>query len=208
MIVKNCFLYRRRVITICDQITGKDLLLLLLYLPGKSKSVNEEIRGKTRITKMIFLFEKEFADQFDNIDKNSLPEFFPYDYGPFSKELLENIRFFKMINFIEEKSTDIKMEEAEVDEHINEINEDIGYGENVGIYEVPITNEVSYRLTKKGLDYVENKIIDKINEGQKEFLIEFKKKINSLSLNTILDYVYNKYPDQAKESKIKDRYLN
>ena len=81
------------------ELNGKDLLLTLLYLPGKTNQINEKIIGRTRITKMIFLFEKELYKNFDNIKEDNLPDFFAYDYGPFSKELLDDIRFFKMIGY-------------------------------------------------------------------------------------------------------------
>ncbi len=186
---------------------GKDLLLVLLYVNGKTDKINEPIIGKTRLTKMVFLFEKELLKKFKNINEDSLPEFFAYDYGPFSKELLDDIRFFQMIDFINEESLDYKLTEPEIEEYIYDINDDIGYGENVDVFDVDIPKEVAYSLTQKGIKFVEEKLLDQFNKDQLELLSNFKSKINKLSLNAILNYVYNKYPDSASNSLIKDNYI-
>jgi len=179
------------------KLNGKDILLVLLYLPGKGQKINEPIIGKTRLMKTMFLFEKELYKNFNNIDGETLPEFFTYDYGPFSNELLDSIKFFEMSNFIEEKSTGFSLLEPEWKEYLYNINNDVGYGNNLGIFDVNIPGEVKYQLTKNGIKYVEENILDKINEEQKKVLIKFKKKINTLSLDAILEYVYNKYPESC-----------
>lgn len=189
------------------KLKGKDILLLFLYLPGTGEEKNEKIYGRTRLTKMMFLFEKELYKKFDNLDENSLPNFFAYDYGPFSKELLDDLRFFKMINFITEDNTKNKLSKPELEEYLYDINDDIGYGDEIDIFDVDIPNEVAYQLTEKGINYVEDKLLDKLSEKQKQILQRFKEKINKLSLDAILEYVYKKYPDSAENSLIKERYL-
>jgi hypothetical protein len=186
---------------------GKDILLILLYLPGALKEKNEPIIGRTRITKMMFLFEKELFKNFDNIREESLPEFFAYDYGPFSKDLLDDIRFFRMIKFISEDSVGEAMSEAAVHEFVYDIEDDIGYGEEIDILNLDIPKESMYSLTEKGIDFVEKSLIPLFTKEQIELLQQFKNKINILSLDAILSYVYNKYPEGAEKSKIRDRYI-
>jgi hypothetical protein len=41
------------------KMSGKDFLLALLYCPGKDSAENEPVIGRTKLTKMVFLFEKE-----------------------------------------------------------------------------------------------------------------------------------------------------
>ena len=36
----------------------KDILLLLLYSPGVTEQINEPIKGRTRILKILFIFKK------------------------------------------------------------------------------------------------------------------------------------------------------
>jgi len=196
-----------------QNLTGKDILLLLLYLPGKTGEDNEAISGRTRLTKMIYIFEKEIKDNFDNLDKKSMPEFFAYNYGPFSRELFDDLQFFINIGFIEEDEVDIelnnkKLNEEDYYEYKYNISEEIGYGE---IDEETIENEAtlySYELTEKGCRYVINNILNNITSDQRELLIRFKKKVNTLTLDSLISYVYNKYPEDAEESKIRANYVS
>lgn len=190
------------------ELNAKDLLLVLLYLPGVTSEINEPITGRTRITKMFFLFEKEIYKKFDNIEITNMPEFFAYNYGPFSKDLLDDIRFFCNIGFINEEPLDNDMTEPEMEEYCFEvISDDIGYDEDTDTCNIGIQKEVKYTLTKKGERYVRENLIDKFSNEQIELLSKFKCKINELPLDAILEYIYIKYPDSTEKSKIKEKYL-
>jgi len=194
-------------------LTGKDILLLLLYLPGKTGKNNEPISGRTRLTKMIYIFEKEIKDSFDNLDKSSMPEFFAYNYGPFSRELFDDLQFFINIGFIKEAEVDIeldntKLNEEDYYEYKYNISEEIGFGE---IDEETVEKEASlysYNLKEKGSKYVKDNIINNITDEQRDKLIRFKKKVNSLSLDSLISYVYNKYPEDTEKSKIRNNYVS
>jgi len=190
------------------ELKAKNLLLILLYLPGVSSEVNEPINGRTRLTKMFFLFDKEIYKKFDNFKITNMPEFFAYNYGPFSKDLLDDIRFFCNMGFINEESLEYDMTEPEKEEYCKEIsNDDIGYGDDIDACKIGVLKEVQYTLTKKGERYVKENIIDEFSDEQIELLSQFKCKINELPLDAILEYVYNKYPESAEKSKIKNKYL-
>jgi len=194
-------------------LTGKDILLLLLYLPGKTGRNNEPISGRTRLTKMIYIFEKEIKDSFDNLDKSSMPEFFAYNYGPFSRELFDDLQFFINIGFIKEAEVDIeldntKLNEEDYYEYKYNISEEVGFGE---IDEETVEKEASlysYNLKEKGSKYVKDNIINNITDEQRDKLIRFKKKVNSLSLDSLISYVYNKYPEDTEKSKIRNNYVS
>lgn len=190
-----------------NKLKAKDILLLLLYLPGRTETINEPIVGRTRITKMMFLFERELYKQFKNISLESLPEFFAYNYGPFSKDLLDDLRFFKMIKFIEDQELNESLTEAEAGEYLYDIEEDYEYPTELNLYDVESPTQTQYKLTEKGMKYVNDKIIKSFDPEQIEILELFKTKINSLSLDQLLYYVYNKYPDMTTNSLIKDKYV-
>lgn len=191
-----------------NKLSSRDILLVLLYLPGKSGEINEPIEGRTRLTKMMFIFKKEISKKLNKLDQDSLPEFFAYDYGPFSKDLFDDLRFFESIDFIKEnENDDSTVAEAEMGEYMYDINNQRGFEENVDVLNVEPPSAVSFSLTEKGEKYVEDELIALLEEEQKEFLSQFKKKINVLSLDAILEYVYKKYPKFATKSKIKDNYL-
>ena len=82
-------------------VSSKDFLMLLLYAKGHKKQF-EPIRGRTRIMKMVFLFDKEVRKKF-NLDKvipnNVLPDFTPYDYGPFSSKVFDDLEFLVELGF-------------------------------------------------------------------------------------------------------------
>ena len=67
--------------------------------------------------------------------------------------------------------------------------------------------ELEYSLTVVGRKYVDKKLWNLFSAPQKEKLKNFKAQINKISLNTLLNYVYNKYPETTKESIIVNKYL-
>lgn len=68
--------------------------------------------------------------------------------------------------------------------------------------------ELSYSLSQSGEKYVEEKIWIYFSSIQKDKLKTFKSQINKISLDALLRYVYNKYPEDAKRSLIADKYLD
>ncbi|MDP4120741.1 MAG: hypothetical protein Q8876_06790 [Bacillota bacterium] len=190
------------------QLNGKDLLLSILYSPGQKAEINESIIGRTKLTKIIFLFEKEIYNQFfkDEIDIK-LPEFKPYYFGPFSEELISDLSFFLAIGMIKTTITTIPL--SPIDDVENEAICD--YNENDEWMEASLNQiekfELEYSLTSCGLKYVEDKIWGLFTSHQIEKLKSFKSQINKLSLDSLLRYVYIKYPEETKESLIAKKYL-
>lgn len=185
------------------KLTGADYLLLLLYLNDHSP-----IFGAVRLTKMMFLFNKEISEALKkkNIDCGKLPDFIPYNFGPFSKDVYEQIELFSNIGFI--KVTDIKTVEdmGELDDweespFIDEtVEQENGYIRQERKY-------FKYEIESLGIHFVEEKLLPELMPEQKEILERFKSKITSLSPKQILKYVYTKYPDFTENSLIKDEVL-
>lgn len=74
------------------------LPLALLYASNK-----QEVDGRTRMQKLIFLIQQEF-----DTDPPGTYHYIPYDYGPFAKKLYEDLDYLEDRDFIKEKkdSTD------------------------------------------------------------------------------------------------------
>lgn len=186
-----------------QKLNGADYLLLLLYLNDK-----QPILGAIRLTKMMFLFEKEIAPilKKKGLDSENLPNFFAYNFGPFSKDVYEQVELFKGIKFIQVTNINANEEMAEVDDleealYIDEMK-NRGYALNSdGKY-------YKYQILSTGERYVVEKIKQNITEKQEEILSAFKRKITSLSPKQILKYVYTKYPDYAENSLIKKEVLD
>lgn len=190
-------------------ITSKDLLLCFLYSPGMNSSNNEPIIGRTKLTKMMFLFEKEIAPTFfKNNNMITLPTFEPYYFGPFSRQLFEDLSFFQSIGMIIAEKTNIPLSFADKVESDNVFDADNDFWDDACFEDEIEHFELSYSLSAAGKNYVESNVWDSFTSAQKEKLKAFKAQINKISLDTLLRYVYNKYPEEAKNSKIADKYLS
>lgn len=190
------------------KLNGKHILLLLLYSPGKSNEINEPIAGKTRIIKMMFLFKEQIKKDFikdSNIELISFPEFFPWNYGPFSKDVYNDIEFFINNGFIEDTQLRKEMSEIEQDEYENWAEDYLFENEKELL--TNIQNEESFRLSQRGIDFVAQKLYNHLSANQKEILRNFKKSINESSLDAILRYTYLKFPEYTTKSKIKEKVV-
>lgn len=190
-----------------------DFILLLLYSPGYTGEVNEPIAGRTKITKMLFLFEKELATKFHlselvgsaEIDK--IFNFEGWNYGPMSKTLFKDIDFLKNINFVEDV-TNLEEEELSLEE-IEEYNSYIEDEKSENSLVTEYKSEV-LKLTPKGIKFIEDKNkYDALTDEQKQLLINFKAKFNKAKLYHILKYVYTnpKYIQYLDKSKIRNKFL-
>lgn len=185
------------------KLIGADYLLLLLYLNNK-----EPIKGAVRLTKMMFLFEKQIAPALKErgLESDKLPEFFAYNYGPFSKDIYQQLDLFKSINFI--KIEDIYSEEelASVDNMIeNEFVDECFEGD---IELKTESNYWLYRIADEGSGFVESELLPNIKEEHQRLLEQFKRKITDMPIKKLLHYVYTKYPEYTDKSLIKEEVLN
>lgn len=187
------------------KLNGTDYLLLLLYLDNKAP-----IYGAIRLEKMMFLFNEEIAPRLKEtgLDSDKLPGFISYNFGPFSKDVYEQVELFKGIGFIQ--VTDLKLKRNEeligVDDwEEGPFSKDLIYS---GFQLNDEKHFYEYRMLKLGEDYVDCKIRPELTAEQLDVLLQFKKKITSLSPKQILRYVYTKYPDFTSNSLIKDEVFD
>ena len=186
-----------------EKLIGADYLLALLYCDNKSP-----VKGSVRLTKMMYLFNKEIKPIIEKkggkCDK--LPEFIPYNFGPFSKDLYEQIELFKGIKFISTK--EVPSKEVMVEE-VDDWEENPYIGESLNDEEQLTFNKkyVEYVIAEKGVEYYESVIKNQLNQAVIELLEQFKKKIVRISVKNLLYYVYSKYPDMTVNSIIKKDVL-
>ena len=179
----------------------KDILLLFLYSPGKLSESNEPVNGRTRLIKSLFLFKEEGLKHFKgNLDLNedNFYKFFPWNFGPFSSEIYDDLNFFILNGFIEQTLTDNE-NSPEINSELEEWNNasGINFDEN----DFPDEN---FRLTERGTEFAKPLFLT-LSESQRKFLKQFKSKMNSTPLLAINRYVYSTYPNFATKSKIKDK---
>lgn len=191
------------------KLKGKDILLLLLYFPGKNNNIADGMVGATRLMKAMFLFDKEIKKEF-LADIEQFPEFMAWRFGPWSDQIPDDIEFFKGIGFVSSQPTkqdgELNIAEEEELDRWEEETFDVSSSELEDFHEPQ-----KFYLTQSGIRYVESNLIPKLSKNQAKTLSEFKKKIASLSLFSILTYVYKKYnkgkEDFIKNSEIKDEII-
>lgn len=186
--------------------TGADYLLLLLYLNRCAP-----IKSAVRLTKMMFIFEREIVPLLkkQGLTVEKLPEFIPYNYGPFSKDVYEQVELFQSISFIRVQDLYGNSEEMdEVDDweesaFIDELSE------NESAYSRKSDGKyMKYSLMKRGQDYVVSEILPSFSDEQLVLLGQFKKRITDTSVKSILKYVYTKYPSMIGKSLIRNEVLD
>lgn len=183
---------------------GSDLLLVLFYSPGKNDECNEWIVGRTRLMKMVFLFEQELAKTFfKNRDTPVLPGFESLYFGPYSAEVQEALSFFVNSSIVIEEETDIPLSGGDALEMSYAESDDIWNDSSI----LELEFECRYRLSDIGVRYVEERLWDDLTATQQSMLRQFKRKINQMSLDSLLSYVYNAYPEYTDKSIIKYRYI-
>lgn len=137
--------------------------LALLY-----EAEDQSIEGRTRLQKLAFLTREELVDE--DIDVH---EFIEYDYGPFSKELLDDL------------------EELESQGLVN-IQRNPTFGGNTR-YDYQIEDD-GIEIFEAAEDAIDD--ISTIHQAAKKTIDEY----NSMSLRRLLNYVYEEFPRFQEES--------
>lgn len=183
----------------------KDVLLLLLFSPGKDDAFNEPISGRTRLVKMLFLFRQEVLPEFrkhTELAEDEFYEFFAWDFGPFSTEVFDDLNFFIMNGFIETDTSDEETLPESAAEWEVWLQKSGGADED----DVSGLDEETFCLTQSGIDFV-TPLYETLSTAQKEMLRTFKKRMQRAPLRGILRYVYRKYDEFTERSKIRDDVL-
>jgi len=177
--------------------SAADLMVALFYSPGSSGEHFEEIKGITRLEKLVFLLLKEggFEDKLAE-DLN----YEAYDYGPYSGEvydLVEALENIGLLDIEEEETSDFKENIDEIFLEYSE-NQNPSLDKRVDIYKLD---------EEKGQKVWEKNVKDKFTSEELETIKEIKEKYNHIELRELLRYVYENYPDSTKKSKILDEIL-
>ncbi len=107
------------------------------------------------MTKMMFLFDKEVRKDFlkdRNIELVSFPNFFQWHYGPFSKDVFDDIEFFVNNGFIDNSPmNDREMGEVETKEFQNWADDILLDEDTKPAFSLPYQER--FRLTEKGISF-------------------------------------------------------
>jgi len=176
--------------------SGADLIIALLYAPGNTGKPSEEIRGITRMEKLLFLLLKE-AD-FENKTGGELV-YEAYDFGPYSGEVVDILDALKAGGLVTGRVEELQS----YSEVVDGLMVSGRYEESAG--EKPRTVEI-YALTERG-KRVGGALFTGLAPEERRALQSIKKRFNAIELNELLEYVYKRYPGMIQKSKILDKIL-
>jgi len=180
--------------------SGLEAILVLLYCPGSSGRYGEEVRGITRLDKLLYLIMKE-----TNLGKAMEEEFKfeAYDYGPYSNEIYDAVETLKDAGLIAVQTGQFldyrEVSDAERIEREVTLDED----------RIPLTERKLeiYGLSDFGMK-AGKKLFERLTPEEREGVKRIKEKFNLMSLRELIEYVYKNYPESAIRSKIRETILS
>jgi uncharacterized protein YwgA len=146
----------------------KLLPLSLLY-----EADNHQIQGRTRMQKLVFLTQQRLTDEDGNLEPY---RYIAYDYGPFSKDLLDALEEYDENGFIDRRT------------------ERTWDGSKKYIYQLTAEGKQSFEKNLRESEDADE--IEQIRATTSEVIDEF----NKMSVSKLLDYVYDEYPSYAENS--------
>jgi len=146
-----------------DKINRMDILLLLLFAEGPTGRINEPVEGKTRLQKELFLSQKKLKSH-----GVSRPYAFrPYRYGPYCKEIYNDIEWLKRNNIVEEKS------------YLNSFG---------GVLR-------QFKLSPQGIQETREMIKKRDLSSHYNIIREVKRDFNSMNVVELVEFTHREYAD-------------
>ncbi len=171
-----------------EELIGADLILLLLAAPTDVRDAQDELRGVTRLEKLLFLAEKEESI---NAEVTSGFIFEPYHFGPYSKQVYEDVDVLEQLELLKD--------ERHYGETLDELEEVAASGgDREGV-------ERRFYLTEEGRAVA--KLLGRQHPHVMEKLSRIKNTYAGMPLARLVRYVYQNYPDYAAKSVIRERVL-
>jgi len=171
------------------KVNRTDLIFLMLYAPNKpGGQPAPELRGITRLEKLLYLWQQEGPIRQISEDEY---EFEPHNFGPFSKDIYDDTSLLSSAEFITERvepwssSTDY-VEARDV----------------IGLEGEMEPHERIFKLTDKGRAVAEQ-LLKQIPPETWRGLATIKQRYVGLSLTQLIRYVYRRYPELTRRTKLK-----
>lgn len=170
-----------------------DAIVLLLGSPALGSENQGEIRGITRLEKLVFLLEQETAAS-GHLTEDA--DFEPYNFGPFSRKVYQAIDTLSAAGLVVDSarlstSSDDTWEEERV------------IGNDAGL--TPYTTR-DFKLTPLGVEYyaaLKSELPGEVVSGAETLRAKFA----GWSLRALVRYVYEKYERYTENSLIRDDIL-
>jgi len=155
--------------------------------------------------KGLFLFNQEIAKRFRTEhlpSENEMYQFFPWSFGPFSKDVYTDLDFLMSTGFIRSEIADSQGVSEETTAEVQEWESQTGIDLNPDSEGVTEYAEEKFSLTDLGSSFVTKSLLEETTEAQISLLVEFKRRLCGTPLRAILRYVYQTYPKYATKSEL------
>jgi hypothetical protein len=184
-----------------DQVTTerpfsmKEAILVLLGAPGSTD--HEEITGRTRLQKLLFLMAQ-------HLQPRIATRFEAYNFGPFDEFVSQDVEFLREEGLVEGPQLSTSFGNAE------ERGQALLSWVQARTAE-PGSEVDSYRLTAQGLEWVKRFLSsDRFGDPETKSSLwaesqELKRRFGRVPLEELVDYVYSEYPDFTAKSQIRDQ---
>jgi hypothetical protein len=175
-----------------------------MFAPTADDNSPVPIYGRTRLMKMLFIFEKELSKSFQSDNQLLSFDFEAYNFGPFSRRVFEAMDFLETRGIIESfeiSSNVMSRNDMGIDGLLSEYE-----NETTSLhYNSPYQSE-GFKLTRRGIGMIKDKNVwfswPNLDDSRKKMLIALKTSMVNASLKEILRYVYTKYSNMAEQSII------
>lgn len=173
-----------------------DLLIALLYSPGKSGEPGEPISGTTRLQKLFFLLREGEGPKALVAEARALP-FEAYKMGPYSTELRDIVADLQAADIVDVEQLDYVLPDDDDESSEGDRAESQAGGRRVSSYRYRLTPELG---TQIGQDLWAG-----FTDELRKDLTEFKRFFNAISLRQLLIFTYEKFPRYTTRSTIKEQ---
>lgn len=170
------------------------VLLLGAEVPGASPG---EIKGVTRLEKLIFLLERETNSK-EWLQEDA--KFEPYNFGPFSQRVYQAVDLLASAQLIEDSDSP-----ASDDLDTWETRSKIGFDEGGERGRDPYVTR-DFKLTPRGWKYF-RALESELPSGALTEVSDFKRQFAFLPLRQLVRYVYLRYESFTTKSIIRDAVL-
>jgi hypothetical protein len=175
--------------------TTLDLMLALLYAPGKTRVVGESIEGITRLQKFLFLLQQGKGPK-TLVAQAKEYIYRPFKMGPFSEGVREDLQILQSAGLLRTEKLEYLLTD-DADKSLDELDRPVRPN--------PRRVESSrFILTEDGMRAGRD-LWAGMPSHERDGLAEFKKFFNALTLRQLLIFVYEKYPEYAVASEIKEQ---
>ena len=169
-----------------------DLLIALLYSPGKRQTQAEPIEGITRLQKLMFLLQQGVGPK-QLVQDAEAYGFRPYKMGPYAPQIVRDVEELTAAGIVASKRLEYMLPD-DSDVATASLADPDALPERtkrIESYLYFLTDDLGRRVGEE--------LWASLAATQRDDLSRFKSFFNSLSLRQLLIYTYEKFPDYTTE---------